>query len=118
MKRTDMVRHGAQQLVVAENAVESAICETAALVSLLGRMRMDSNLSAVVGQDVMMSLTESLGLLSNARGAMVRAHGHLDCVKTQLGCGAMAAGTSDDKLGTAPPPTGRYIHVVTENEAA
>ncbi len=117
MKRMDMVRHGAQQLVVAENAVESAICEAASLVSLLGRMRMDSKLSAVVGQEVMTALTDSLTLLSNARGAMVRAHGHLDGVKTQIGCGAMAAGTGETKPGT-DLPTGRYIHVVTENEAA
>ncbi len=114
MKRTDMVRNGAEQLIVAENTIESAICEVAELVSKLGRMRMDSNLSAVIGQEAMDGLAETFASLSSARGAIVRVHGHLDTVKTQIGCGAMAVGTGDDKPGTGKQPTGRHIQVVAQ----
>jgi len=95
MKRTEMARHGAEQLINAENAVETALCEVAALASNLGRMRLDSNLSMVVGQEAMGALVETITLLSNARGAMVRAHGALDEVKTRIGCGAVAVGNLD-----------------------
>lgn len=95
MKRIDMVRSGAQQLTVAENAVESALIEVTKLVSNLGEMRLNSNLSPVLGQDAINTLVESITLLSTARGKMVAAHGHLDNVKEQIGCGAVAAGQLD-----------------------
>lgn len=95
MKRIEMVRHGAQQLTVAENAVEMALVEVSTLLSQLGRMRLDSNLSPVLGQEAIATLVESVTLLSNARGKMVDAHEHLNGVKTQIGCGAVAAGTLD-----------------------
>ena len=110
MKRIEMARHGAQQLIIAENAVESALCEVTALASSLGRMRLDSNLSMVIGQDAMGALVESITLLSNARGAMIKAHGHLDGVKTQIGCGAVCVGDVDKgNGGTAPPKTGFHV---------
>ena len=98
MKRTDMVRQGATQLITAENAVETALCEVTALTSSLTRLRLDSNLSMVIGQEAMSALVETITLLSNARGTMVRAHGHLDEVKTQLGCRHLMMG------GTEKPP--------------
>jgi len=97
MKRAEMVRYGAEQLLTAENAIEMALCEATALTSSLGRMRMDAKLSMVVGQDAMGALVEAINALTNARGAMIRAHGHLDTVKTQIGCRTMMSGTMGDK---------------------
>ncbi len=97
MKRADMVRYGAEQLLSAENAIETALCEATALTSKLGRMRMESRLSMVVGQDAMGALVEAINALTHARGAMVRAHGHLDDVKTQIGCRTLLSGTMGSK---------------------
>jgi len=108
MKRADMARRGAEQLFQAENAIESALCEVTALTSTLGRMRLESNLSMVVGQEAMGALVETITMLSNARGAMVKAHGALDGVKTQIGCGAVAVGAGD-KDTTNPGGTGTGI---------
>ncbi len=111
MKRRDMVLEGAQQLITAENAVENALCEVAHLAGNLGRMRIDSNLSAVLGQDAMSAVAEAITLLTGARGAMVRAHGHLNDVKTKIGCGAVLDGGLQDKGDNDPVnpsnPTGR-----------
>lgn len=97
MKRTDMVRSGATQLITAENAIEMALSETTGLASHLGRMRIDGRLSMVIGQEAMGAIVEAITALSNARGAMIKAHAHLDDVKTQLGCKTMAMGTLLDK---------------------
>ena len=110
MKRVEMARRGAQQLIVAENAVEMALCEVAALTSDLGRMRLDSNLSMVIGQEAMGALVESITMLTNARGAMIKAHAHLDGVKTQIGCGAVSIGDVDKgDGGKAPAPKGFHV---------
>jgi len=99
MKRADLVRQGAELLINAENSVEQALCEVASLTGQLSRLRLEANLSIVVGQEAMDALVESITLLSNARGAMVKAHGHLDGVKNQLGCRTVAVGTQEK------PPT-------------
>ncbi|WP_443747870.1 hypothetical protein [Asticcacaulis solisilvae] len=116
MKRAEMARRGAEQLIQAENAVEAALCEVTALASTLGRMRLESNLSMVIGQEAMGALVETITMLSNARGAMVKAHGALDTVKTQIGCGAVAGGTWD-KTGSDPSTTTGF-HVVGDSRSA
>jgi len=117
MKRVDMVRSGAKQLITAENAVENALCEVAALASSLGRMRLESDMSMVYGQEAMSALVESITLLSNARGAMIKAHGALNDVKTQMGCRTVMEGQSGDKP-VNPPPTGLLVVASAKREAA
>ncbi|WP_052025078.1 hypothetical protein [Asticcacaulis sp. AC466] len=102
MKRSDMVLYGAEQLILSENAIEQALADTAGLASSLSRMRVDSRLSAVIGQDALCEVAEAITALTRARGAMVRAHGHLDAVKKQIGCGAVATGGGYQK----PPGDG------------
>ena len=113
MKRLDMVRQGAHQLTVAENAVETALIEVTKLVSNLGEMRLNSNLSPVLGQEAIHTLVESITLLSTARGKMVSAHGHLDGVKTKIGCGAMAMGSLDKGDASPIRPTGSVRQIKT-----
>ncbi|WP_031235863.1 hypothetical protein [Asticcacaulis sp. AC402] len=92
MKRADMVRYGTEQLFNAENAIELALCQSATLISELSRMRMEARLSAVVGQDALDSAADVILKLTEARRAIVQTHGHLNDVKVQIGCGAVAAG--------------------------
>ena len=119
MKRVDMVRSGTKQLITAENAVESALCEVATLASTLGRMRLESDMSLVYGQDAMSALVESIAMLSNARGAMIKAHSHLDGVKTQMGCRTVMQGSDDTgSKPTGDPSTGLLVVASTKREAA
>jgi hypothetical protein len=118
MKRTELVLRGTEQLRATENTIASGICETADLMSMLERMRMDSKLSAVIGQEAMTELAQTLTILTGARASIIRVHGHLDDVKTRIGCGSfMQGGGEDGDKGTPPPQTGR-LHVVGDNEAA
>ncbi len=108
LKRTEMVHRGSQLLTTAEASIDQALVDTTHLVAGLSAMRLDSNLSAVIGQDAFNALAEAVGLLTKARGATVSAHAHLDDVKTRIGCGAVATGGIYDKGGETPinPPTG------------
>ena len=101
-----MVREGAQQLTIAENAVETALMEVTKLVSSLGEMRLNSNLSPVLGQEAIHTLVESITLLSTTRGKMVAAHAQLDQLKTRIGCGAVAMGALDKGDASPVRPTG------------
>ncbi len=114
MKRVDMVRSGAKQLISAENAVETALVEVATLASSLGRMRLESDMSLMYGQDAMSALVESITLLSNARGAMIKAHGALNDVKAQMGCRTVMDGQQPKPDGT----TGLLVVASTNQEAA
>ena len=117
MKRVDMVRSGTKQLITAENAVENALCEVAALAANLGRMRLESDMSLMYGQDAMSALVESITLLSNARGAMIRAHGSLNDVKSQMGCRTVMEGDPGTKPGT-DAPSGLLVVAASKREAA
>jgi hypothetical protein len=97
MKRTDMVMAGADRLFATEEAVDRALTETGELIATLTRLRVTGNLSAVYGQDAIDAIMGGAMALSSARGHFVRAHGHLDRVKTQLGCKTMASGTLQPK---------------------
>jgi hypothetical protein len=102
MKRTEMVRSGAQMLVRAEDDIDTALRSTSELVVGLSGIRLESDLSAVLGHDAFESLAEAVALLTKARGAMVKTHGHLNDVKTRIGCATVADGTTKDK-GDDPP---------------
>ncbi len=102
-----MVRYGADELHKAENAIDLALHQSASLVSELTRMRLESKLSAMVGQDAVDTAVASILRLAEARRAMIETHEHLSGVKIQLGCGAVAIGTEDDKPpkgGVSPVP--------------
>lgn len=97
MKRKDMVMAGADRLFATEDAVDRALTETGELIATLTRLRVTGNLSAVYGQDAIDAIMGGAMALSSARGHFVTAHGHLDRVKTQLGCKTMASGTLQPK---------------------
>ncbi len=105
MKRADMVRYGAQTLFEMENAIDLALHQSANLIGELTRMRLDANVSAVVGQDAMTSAAAVLTKLTEARQAMVHTHKTLDEVKDQLGCRTVAVGTGLGKPQPGAPST-------------
>lgn len=112
MQRKEMVLQGAKQLRVAENTIETAFCDVADLASQLGRMRLNANMSAVVGQDVIDELAQTMAILAQARGSIIKVHGHLNEVKNHMGCATVAVGQEEDKR-----PKGQ-LHAIKEHRAA
>ncbi len=101
MKRSQMVEAGADHLFATEDAVDRALGEAGELLSTLTRLRVTGNLSATFGQKAVDAIVSGAAALSSARGHFVEAHGHLDEVKTQLGCKTVMVGTLQPK-----PPVG------------
>ncbi len=118
MKRVEMVRVGAEQLFLAEQAVEQAFNQVTTLATSLTDMRLKSNLAIGVGRDAMKSITSSIHLLAAVREEMIDAHQHLDSVKTQIGCRTVMIGHLDKPSsdGIIAQPTG--LHIVTDQKTA
>lgn len=102
LKRTEMARKGAEQLFAAEAAIDRALSETANLAGLLPALRLDSGLSAVVGQDAIADVSRAITALAEARGAIVNSHGALNTVKDQIGCRTVSFGDLDKPDGNIP----------------
>jgi len=115
MKRTEAARAGAEKLQRAEAAIDAALRETAELMGLLPALRLEARLSAVIGQQAVANLGETLAHIVSARRTIIEAHSALYTVRTQIGCGAMAGGDLD-KPGD-PPRTGGF-HAVAGGRAA
>lgn len=109
MKRSEIVVAGGEQLLIVEDAVDTALGETGELISKLTRLRVANNMATAYGQDAMDAIIESAIRLNEARGAMVRAHSHLSDVRTQMGCATVAVGNNYDK-----PINGRTFANTTE----
>ena len=117
MKRTEIVMRGAKLLVGAENAVDRALIDMANLASELGQMRLDAQLSGVLGQEALTELAKGYKFMTKARGAVLRVHHHLDGVKTQIGCGATKLeGMGEGKPGDDTPllPATGGLRVVSD----
>lgn len=97
MKRTEMIIAGAEQLFVTEDAVDRALTEVGELISILTRFRTGGRFSGMLGVKVVDSIVKATGSLGDARRHITDAHTHLDEVKTQIGGGAVAIGTGQDK---------------------
>lgn len=95
MKRLDAARAGAQKLMRAEAAIDAALRETAELMGLLPSLRMEAHLSAVIGQDAVDDLGETLSHILSARRTIIRAHGGLQTVREQIGCRSVSVGELD-----------------------
>ena len=115
MKRTEAARAGAAKLMRAEAAIDAALRETAELMGLLPSLRLETRLSAVIGQEAVANLGETLAHIVSARRTIIEAHGALATVRSQIGCGALAMGDLD-KVGDPPRTSG--LHAVTGGRAA
>ncbi|ESQ92577.1 hypothetical protein ABENE_08030 [Asticcacaulis benevestitus DSM 16100 = ATCC BAA-896] len=112
-----MAREGAEQLIVAERAVDTAFIEVTALMNLLCRRRLESNLAMSVGRDAMAKLVSSINNLQAVRDDMIDTHEHLNDVKTQIGCRTVMVGHLDKPDGAAANAT-TGLHVVAGNRTA
>ena len=108
MKRSEAALAGAQQLIKAENAIDGALREAGALVTLLPSLRLEAGLSALHGPTVMHEIGDAIMALANARGALIKAHASLDTVRDQIGCRTRGAGELD-KPPEVTRPTGLVI---------
>ena len=115
MKRTEAARAGAEKLARAEAAIDAALRETAELMGLLPALRMETKLSAVLGQEAVANLGETLAHIVSARRTIIETHSALATVRTQIGCGAQALGDLDK-----PPDVIRTsgLHAVDGGRAA
>ncbi len=118
MKRTEIVMAGADQLFATENAVDTALSETGDLIATLSRLRVTSNISGVFGQDAMGAIMDGAAALTTARGHFIRAHGHLDEVKAQLGCRTVMIGTLQPKPDNDTGVTSQDTGVVSPEREA
>lgn len=115
MKRTEAARAGAAKLMRAEAAIDAALRETAELMGLLPALRLETQLSAVIGQDAVANLGETLAHIVSARRTIIAAHGALSTVRTQIGCGSLASGDLDKPLA---PPTASGFRALAGGRAA
>lgn len=97
MKRSVAVQTGADQLFVVEAKIDDTLAEAAALITTLSRLRIDGRFSAIIGQEAFASVGRAVTSLTEARAAIVDTHHHLNTVKGQIGCGAMAIGDLYEK---------------------
>ena len=115
MKRTEAARAGAEKLMRAEAAIDAALRETAELMGLLPSLRLEAKLSAVLGQEAVANLGETLAHIVSARRTIIETHSALATVRTQIGCGAQAMGDLD-KPPDVPRTSG--LHAVAGGRAA
>ena len=92
-----MIIAGAEQLFLTENAVDQALTEVGELISTLTRFRVGGGFSGMLGHKAVDSILKATTSLGDARRHMTDAHTHLDQVKTDIGGGAVAVGTGQDK---------------------
>lgn len=87
----------AEALFAAEQAIDAAISQTAALAGLMPTSRQNANLSAVVGQDALMGAIETMQALGLARQNIVATHKSLAETQRAIGLGAVAFGNLGEK---------------------
>lgn len=105
----------ADHLFAAEAAIDEAIRASAALVGSLPAARLDSNLSAVIGQEAFNGAGRVIAVLTDARAELVRTHGALDQIKDRIGLRHVSLGGAEKEIDM--PAEGR-LTVVGERRRA
>jgi hypothetical protein len=100
MKRRIMANQVAARLFETEAAIDGALGKVASLAGLLPAARMESNISAVVGQGAFESIARSLTALTQARREIVDTHHRLVEMQNAVGLARVAFG------GPEKPPEG------------
>lgn len=95
MEKVFVAQRVATKLFATENAVDAAMVEAAELMADLLKARKDLGISAVVGDRAASKLAEAMAALSEARSAMVEAHGELETTKLRLGIRTKMTGAED-----------------------
>jgi len=85
VEKVFVVKRVASKLHGSEAAIDAAMVQAAELMADLVQARKDLGLAATVGADVTTKVMAAMAALTEARTAMVDAHGDLDQVRLRLG---------------------------------
>lgn len=91
----------AAELHEAEHAVDQAIVKIAQLAATLPIARIDTKMSAIVGQEAVAKVTQAVAAAGQVRQMMTEAHQALGETQKQVGLGARMFGAGLNK-----PPSG------------
>jgi hypothetical protein len=83
----------ANKLFATENSIDAAIVEATALMSGFIEARREIGFAATLGAEAVGKIAATLSALSDARQAIVEAHGELNEVKLRLGIRTKMIGT-------------------------
>lgn len=103
MKRRIMANKVAEQLFQTEAAIDGALGKIAGLAGLLPAARMESNISAIVGQGAFESIARSLTALTEARREIVDTHHRLVEMQNAVGLRHVSFGDGDKPIGGVAP---------------
>lgn len=84
-KRLAAAQKVAAQLYASEEALDALITEVGKLTAVMPAARAEAGVSAMFGQEAMVSANQVLGALISARGALLETHRNLDETKDQMG---------------------------------
>ncbi|MDP1631325.1 MAG: hypothetical protein Q8L66_07890 [Caulobacter sp.] len=118
MKRKILAHQVADQLFLAEAAIDNALSAVATLTAMLPNIRIEARLSAVVGQGVIDRSSQTIAALAEARRGIVETHRELSDVQHQIGLGAVSLGGVDKPEENRPPLEGRLRTVADGRQAA
>lgn len=116
MKRKIVGHRIADQLFVAETAIDGALSAVATLAAMLPNARMEARLSAVVGQEVFDRSSQTIAALTEARRGIVETHRELSGVQAKVGLAGVAFG-GEDKPEEGQPPAAR-LRIAARRPAA
>jgi flagellar motor switch protein FliG len=91
----------ANKLFAAESTIDSALADTAALLTEMVEARKAARVSSTVDAKATAKVVEAMAALSAARTAMVEAHEEMSEVKLRLGVRTKMIGTYDKTKGSA-----------------
>lgn len=100
----------ADALFAAEKAIDAAIATTATLAALMPSSRQAAHLSALIGQDAIMSAINTMQALGVAREGIVTTHKHLSVAQHDIGLARVSFGDMAEKPGS-PGLTGHLAPV-------
>ena len=95
MDKTLVCQGVANKLFASERAIDGAIADVATLLTGVTEARDEMRVSMVVTDKSSAKIMEAMMLLSQARTAMVEAHGELDQVKLRVGVRTKMIGIFD-----------------------
>jgi hypothetical protein len=109
-ERVSAAQRIAADLHAAENAIDDAIVKIAKLAVTLPTSRIETRMSAIVGQDAVAKVTEAVAAAGQVRQMLTEAHHALSETQKQVGLGARMFGAGVEK------PKGQALGLAATNQ--
>jgi hypothetical protein len=109
-ERVSAAQRIAADLHAAENAIDDAIVKIAKLAVTLPTRRIETRMSAIVGQDAVAKVTEAVAAAGQVRQMLTEAHHALSETQKQVGLGARMFGAGVEK------PKGQVVGFEATNQ--